>query len=174
MLSDEKGMYSEYQLAMARARAWDIGQRAKIDATGIAINLAEERKAFEELAEILGEKEFYDIVARSCCEKFERLFGYKFYLSDACVSNEIKEHVDAYEWTLGLRDEPNSLAAVYSFTHTVDEVKLATEEINIRISDIAPDNIQAIWFNYKDGLREDYFYSAQDPWAYIREIYPSS
>ena len=45
----------------------------------------------------------------------------------------------------------------------------ATVSIDIRESQVAVGDYQAIAFGYQEGIRSEYLYTERDPWRFVRE-----
>lgn len=168
--------------AMEAARA--IGKRATISDGEIIISMEIEGEEINRLAEVLGLELTCDLISASACDKFLEEQDREFMLSDACVSKEIYDHVEAYNWAVGEESKQNYLAAGYdliqrankivngdfrgAFQSQADAVYQATVNINMKESDIEKTNSitsQSVVFGYKDGLREEYKGTEYDPWA---------
>ena len=155
-------------------KAFSIGGRAEISNGTISIDLDAEIANILEASSTLGLPAVCDAIAIEACEKFHRVYGQEFLLSDLCVSNEIEEHIVAYLWTTGERLLPNLLATSFVSSlylqrqYSSDSVYNATRMTDMRESDVVTGGLQALFFNYRNGIRACYIGTSRDPWADCR------
>ena len=162
--------YSYVELAYA------IGQRCTISEGTISIDMTQEADLIFELLQYASLHDISFVIAVACCNKYYDTYGEEFLLSDMCVAYEIEEHIAAYYWSTGKKALPNLLAVGYGAYQIVKRgsyiegsVYDATRTIDMRESDVAPGNMQAVVFGYMYGIRKKYIGSSRDPWANYRQ-----
>ena len=162
-----------------------IGDRATVDENNISISMISEEKEIDRIVKYIGLQRTCDLISEAACDKFLEQNGREFMLTDACVSKEILDHIEAYNWSVGKTSQKNYLVSGYLLKQTynklmgngsksdyADSVYNATKSIDMREKDIKIEknlierySSQAYVFNYKEGLREEYIGTEYDPWA---------
>ena len=181
---DDSFIYTPSESELVK-RAKEVGERANISKGTISIDMASEGQEIEILINYLGMDKTCDIIADSACNQYNENIGEEFLLSDDCVSYEIKEHIIAYEWSIGKKIFPNMLAGGCVVKNVWDDllegniiaamkdfnkqgVYHATVSIDMMEKDVIADagiTSQAEVFNYRDGIRDIYVGTTRDPWA---------
>ena len=157
--------------------AYYIGYTASIAADHIAVVLESElhsvNRALYAYCESTGESvhEASQRMADGVCDRYYQNFNEEFILSNACVTNEIFEHILGYRWAIGERHTPTLLALGYAAKNlSKDKVAEACVRIDIRVSEICIGDpfSQSSVFDYQNGIRECYRGTDRDPWADYR------
>ena len=177
------------KIISATIAAKEIGGRATVEDGTISINMDDEKDEIKRISNVLGMERTCDLIAEAACDKFCDNNGREFLLSDACVSKEILDHVEAYYWATGDKLFPNFLAFGYivlqsynkikggdyksAINYNADSVYEATRSIDMREREVVKNNSsglsnyasQSVVFDYKNGIRDEYLGTQYDPWA---------
>ena len=150
--------------------AYYVGYTASITKDHISIDLESVNSELYTYCEVTGVSllEACQRMADGVCDRYYQNYNEEFLLSNACVANEIFEHILAYRWAIGERNTPTLLGLGYrAIKGSKEAVAIACVRIDIRVSEICigGPTSQSFVFGYRNGIRECYRGTERDPWA---------
>ncbi len=131
-----------------------------VQADGFAIDLASAPGRWDRCMKRLGTGRACGLMAVWLCRTYGERFGEPFLLTEACVSREIRYHVEAYLAAMGYK--PYTRPAT-TLPYTREAIKLHCGEINISLEDLT-DWKQRLVFRYRKGIRDVYRRTERDPY----------
>ncbi len=153
---NEKPAASEGVLAALRGLLDDC---TKYYAQGFSIDIGKEPDKWDGIIRSIGVKNACRHMAEHVCREYEKRIGRPFLFGDACVSDEIKYHLDAFMVVRGYAGYHRNLAALLLPKRLIIS---RCKEIDISTND-ARDLKQRYIFRYKRGIRDCYKNTPDDP-----------
>ena len=142
-----------------------LNEYATIDETGFTIDLESATAEWNSCISEMGVKEAYEYMSDYLCQKYKEKYEKEFLFSNSCVAYEIEYHVDAYMSVKGNSGYSRNITTYFmSAKYLIDHCKV----VNISTNDVGNFK-QEKMFGYKNGIRECYKNTPDDPYREDRE-----